>query len=66
MAVLLFPVFVLPSFPDQQLPDSVSMNLGKVMETEWGPFPKNKKWGAQKGFCAEEPHRALLGYITIH
>ena len=32
------------------------------MEVERGPFPKNKKWGTQKGFCAQEPHRALSGY----
>ena len=24
-------------------------------------FPKNKKWGIQKGMCAQEPHRVLLG-----
>ena len=24
------------------------------------PFPENKKWGTQKGFCAQGPHSALL------
>ena len=32
------------------------------MEAEGGPFPKNKKLGTQKGFCAQEPHRVLLSY----
>ena len=32
------------------------------MEAEWSPFPKIKKWGTQKGFCAQESHSALLGY----
>ena len=37
------------------------------MEAEWGLFPKNKKWETQKGFYAQEPHRALLGYsINLH
>ena len=34
------------------------------MEAEGGPFPKNKKWGIQKGFCAQEPHRAVFGFKT--
>ena len=25
--------------------------------------PKNRKWGTQKGLCAQEPHRALLGFF---
>ena len=25
-------------------------------------FLRTKKWGTQKGFCAQEPHRALLSY----
>ena len=33
-----------------------------VREAEWGPFPKNKKCGTQKGFYAQELHRALLSY----
>ena len=28
----------------------------------WSLFPTNKKWGAQKGFHAWEPHRVLLGF----
>ena len=56
-----------PPFPDQQLSEPAPWNSGKAMEAEWGPFPKNKKWGTQKGFCAQEPHRALLGYsIRAH
>ena len=26
------------------------------------PFPKNKKWGTQKGSCAQDPHRAVPGF----
>ena len=32
------------------------------MEAEGGPFPKSEKWATQKAFCAQEPHRALLGH----
>ena len=32
------------------------------MEAERCLFPKNKKWGTQKGFWAQEPHRALFSY----
>ena len=28
----------------------------------WNSFPKHKKWGAQKGSCVQEPHRACLDY----
>ena len=56
------PVFASPSFPDQQLSEPAPWNSGKATEAEWGPFPKNKNWGTQKGFCAQEPHKALLGY----
>ena len=31
------------------------------MEAEWSLFPVIKKRGTQKGFCAQEPHRVLLG-----
>ena len=26
-------------------------------------FPKNKQWGTHKGFCAQEPRRALFGSL---
>ena len=66
-AVLLFLdcsslVFASPPFPDQHLSELVPRNSGKSMEAEWDPVRKNKKWGTQKGFCAQEPHRALPGY----
>ena len=32
------------------------------MVAEWGPFPKKEKWGAPKGSCAQEPHRAMSGF----
>ena len=53
-AVLLFLdyssfVSAFPSFPDQQLLEPVPWNAGKVMEAECGPFPRNEKWGTQKG-----------------
>ena len=35
------------------------------MEAERGSFPKNKKSGTQKGFCAREPHGALLSYSFV-
>ena len=50
------------SFLDQQLSEPAPRNSGKAVEAEGGLFPKNKKWGTHKGFCAQDPHRALLGY----
>ena len=32
------------------------------MEAEWSLFPTSKQWGIRKGFCAQEPHRGLLGF----
>ena len=55
-------VFAFPSFPDQQLFEPDPWNSGKAMKAEVSPFPKNRKWGIQKGFCAQEPLRALLYY----
>ena len=40
-------------------------NSGKIMEAEWSLFPVIKKWGAEKGFCAWEPHRVLLGISSV-
>ena len=34
------------------------------MEAEGSLFPVIKKWGIQKGFCAQEPHRVLLGITS--
>ena len=51
-------VFAFPSFPDKQLSEPAPWKSGKAMEAEWGPFPKNKKKGTQRGFCAQEPLRA--------
>ena len=28
----------------------------------WSLLPKYKKWGTQKGLCAQEPHRVLIVY----
>ena len=36
------------------------------MEAEQSLFPVIKKWGTQKGFCAQEPHRVLLGFRPSH
>ena len=44
-----------PPFPDQQLSEPAPWDSGKVVEAERGPSPKNKKWGPQKGFCAQDP-----------
>ena len=35
------------------------------MEAEGSLFPVIKKWRTQKGFCALEPHRVLLGNSMI-
>ena len=51
-----------PPLPGQHLSAPAPRNSGKVTEAEGGPFPKYEKWGTQKGFCAQEPRRALLGY----
>ena len=32
------------------------------MEAERDLFPVIKIWGIQKGFCAQQPHRVLLGF----
>ena len=50
-----------PPFPDQQLSKPV-LHSGKAMVAEGRPFPKNKKWGTQKGSCSQEPHRAVSGF----
>ena len=55
-------VFVSPSFPDQQLSELAPWNSGKSMVAELVPYSKNKKCGTEKGFCAQEPPRALLSY----
>ena len=55
-------VFSSPTVPDQQLSELASWNSGKAMEDEWGPFPKIKQSGTQKGFHAQQPNRALVGY----
>ena len=65
VAWLFLPCLCIPPFLHQQLSDPVPWNLGKIMEAEWGLFPKNKKWGAQRGFCARKPHRALLSYSFL-
>ena len=56
-------VFAYSSFPDQQLSEPAPWNSGRTMEAESGPFPKNKKWLTQKGFCAQDPAR--LQYLRI-
>ena len=57
-----FLVCASPPFPDEQVFESAFWNSGKVMEAE-AHSPKIKKWGTQKGLCAWEPHKALLGFI---
>ena len=48
-------VFVSHSFPNKQLSEPASWNVGKTMEYERVTFPKNKEWGTQKGFCVQGP-----------
>ena len=57
---LVLPVCAFPPFPDKQLFEPALWNSGKIMEAEWSLFPVIKKWGTQKGFCAQEPHRVVL------
>lgn len=47
------------------LPATGLWNSVKVLDAEWSLFPTNKKWETQKGFCAQEPHRVLLGSIIL-
>lgn len=58
------PISASPSFPDQHLPEPVLWSSGKALEPERGLFPKTQK-GTWKGFWAQEPHRALLGYSSM-
>ena len=50
----------IPCFPDQQLPEPAPRSSGKVMEGEWGPFPKNKKWDHRKAFVPRSPTGPFL------
>ena len=58
-----------PLLPLHPLPSLTISCLNLALGTQgryggwWGPFPKNKKWRAQKGFCAQESHRAVLSFI---
>ena len=55
-------VSVSPPFPNSQLFESALWNPGKVMEA--GVCFLQIRNGGQKGFCAQEPHRVLLGFNT--
>ena len=57
IAWLLLPGLRIPFLPWSATVWTCPLNSGKVMEAEGGPLPKNKKWGTQKGFCAQERHR---------
>ena len=57
---LFLPCLCIPFLPWSAAVWTCSLELRKVREAEWGPFPKNKTWGTQKGFCAQETHRPCL------
>ena len=59
---LLLPCLCIPSLPWLASVWTCPWNSGKVLEAEWSLFPVIKKWGTQKDFCAQEPHRVLLGF----
>ena len=57
--------------PPPLSPYSFSCLIGNCLNLTFGTqgrsrrlFPANKKWGTQKGFCAQEPHMILLGFST--
>ena len=54
------PCLCIPSFPWLAPIWTCSLELREIMEAEWSLFPVIKKWGTQKGFCAQEPHRVVL------
>ena len=63
VSLLLLPGLCIPSLPWWA---SVWICFLELWEGHgsWSPFPpKIKKWGTQKGLCAWEPHKALLGFI---
>ena len=53
-----------PPFPDQQPSEPVPRNSGKVMVSERGPFPKNKKLGTQV-LAPRSPTRPCLVSFPI-
>ena len=57
-------VFASLPFPSQQLSELVPWKSVKTMDAEWGPFPKIKKCGTQKGFCSQKPRRAVFSYSS--
>ena len=55
------------SFASYSLPYLTGNCLHLTFETQGRSrrlFLVKKKWGTQKGFCAQEPHRILLGFST--
>jgi len=50
-----------PPWSPRPLPSLISSCPLELWEgpADGGLFPKNKKWGTQKGLCTQEPHRAL-------
>jgi len=64
--VLMAPPWSLPPLPSL-IGNPLNLPLGsseKVLEAEGGPFPKNQKWGTQRGLYAQEPCKILLGYTA--
>ena len=60
---LLLPCLCIPSLPWLATRWTCPLEL-RERHGGWSPFPTNKKRGTQKGFCAQEPHRVLLGFTT--
>ena len=60
---LLLPCLCIPSLPWLATVLICPLKLREGHEG-WSLFPTNKKWGTWKGFCAQEPHSVLLGFIV--
>ena len=58
-------VFASPSFPDRQLFEPALWNSGKVMEAEWGPFPKKRNGRHRKTFVPRSPTEPCLVTLSV-
>ena len=56
---LLLPPLCISSFPRLAAIGICPLEL-RESHGDWSLYPTSKKWGTQKGFYAQEPHRSLL------
>ena len=61
---LFLPCFCMPSLPWLATVWTCPLEL-REGHGGWSLFLTNKKWGTQKDFCAQEPHKVLLGFKTL-